>query len=138
MDEELTLSEIYGEDMKFKYTLEGWVLPKYDKFYSKEYKVNYLYIEDHLDELLKLSDVITPKLNLIGGYRQKWNKRHATDVGYDTPTGEHGIYAWYMFFCRAYSRSVEMAFEDDCRMALDIARKYPEHAAIIQKKTKGD
>lgn len=43
-----------------------------------------------------------------------------------------------MLFCRTYSRFVEIAIEDDCRMALDIAWKYPEHAAIIQKKTKGD
>lgn len=138
MDEELTLSEIYGEELKFNHTLEGWILPKYEKYYSQEYAVNHSYLHEHIDELLKLPDVIVPRMGILLIDKEKWNKRRKKDTDFTTPGKEQGIYEWYMLFCRAYSRSVEKAFEDDCRMALDIARKYPEHAAIIQKKTKGD
>lgn len=93
MDEELTLSEIYGEELKFNHTLEGWILPKYEKFYSQEYAVNHSYLHEHIDELLELPDVIVPRMGILLIDKEKWNKRHAIDVGYDTPTGEHGIYA---------------------------------------------
>lgn len=122
----------------FEYTLDGVVFKRYDKFLKNKYEINYEYIENNVHELLELRDVVVPNFFLRGWDTENlFSKRYHEDVAVEG--GQWGIYQWDNIFGHLYDRNPDLNREDEIRMALDIAKKYPEHSDIVQlKEVQGD
>ncbi|ADC45907.1 hypothetical protein mru_0055 [Methanobrevibacter ruminantium M1] len=41
----------------FEYTYDGVLLIEYDTYHYKNYEINRVYLEDHIEKLIKLPDV---------------------------------------------------------------------------------
>lgn len=113
---------------KYEYTLDD-VLSEHYETHVEGVSWSLVYVEDHIEELIKLPDVVVPGLWLptLGKYfaRRLSEEEDAADAG-----GKFGVYIWYYLFDHQ-DRSLEDRKEDDVRLALYIAEKYPEHSEII-------
>ena len=102
-----------------------------------QYFVDVDYLVDHLDELIQLRDVVIPhQLIPLPEVRAAMGERTVEDWEGKRKLNlkkEHGIYMWMELFDREISRSIPEMQEDDIRLALDIAKKYPEHKDIVIK-----
>lgn len=122
----------------FEYTLDGVIFSRYDKFLKNKYEINYEYIENNVQELLELRDVVVPNFFLRGWDTENlFSKRYHEDVAVEG--GQWGIYQWHNIFGHLYERNSDLEREDEIRLALDIAKKYPKHSDIVQlKEVQGD
>lgn len=113
---------------KYKYTLDD-VLSEHYETHVEGVSWSLVYVEDHIEELIKLPDVVVPGLWLptLSEYfaRRLSEEEDAAEAG-----GKFGVYIWYYLFDHQ-DRSFEDRHEDDVRLALYIAEKYPEHSEII-------
>lgn len=110
----------------FEYTLEDVLTRRYDTVYSNKYYVNYGYMVDHVEELILLKDVVIPcSIPPLPKVRELISKRMEED--WET----YGIYRWEEMYSKEVPRSIDEMREDDVRLALDIAKKYPEYSDII-------
>ena len=123
--------------IEFEHTLDGVLFEKYEDSLVGQYFVDLDYLVDHLDELIQLRDVVIPhqmiplpEVRAAMGERtvEDWEGKRKLNL-----KKEHGIYIWMELFDREISRSIPEMQEDDIRLALDIAKKYPEHKDIVIK-----
>lgn len=121
----------------FEYTLDGIIFDSYDKFLKNKYEINQDYIRENIDDLIILRDVVVPNFFLRGwDSKNLFSKRYHEDIDVN---GQLGIYQWHNLFGHFYERNNDLSREDDIRLALDIANKYPEHSEIIcLKEIQGD
>ena len=113
---------------KYEYTLDD-VLSEHYETHVEGVSWSLVYVRDHIEELIKLPDVVVPGLWLptLSEYfaRRLSEEEDAAEAG-----GKFGVYIWYYLFDHQ-DRSFEDRHEDDVRLALYIAEKYPEHSGII-------
>lgn len=118
--------EEMSEDDIFEYTLEDVLNRRYGTVYSNKYYVNWDYILKHIGELIILRDVVVPSFHISD---TKVRKIIAFRRAEDWET--YGIYRWEEMYSRDLPQSIDEMREDEVRLALDIAKKYPEHSEIV-------
>ena len=112
--------------MKTKDSDEDVLTRRYDTVYSNEYYVDYGFMVDHVEELILLKDIVIPcSIPPLPKVRKLISKR--MDEDWET----YGIYRWEEMYSKEVPRSIDEMREDDVRLALDIAKKYPEYSDII-------
>ena len=110
----------------FEYTLEDVLTRRYDILYSNNYYVNWDYITNNINELIILKDVVIPSFHITDA---KLRKLIALRRAEDWET--YGVYRWEEMYSRDLPRTIDEMREDDVRLALHIAKKYPEHSDIV-------
>ncbi|WP_406532503.1 hypothetical protein [Methanobrevibacter sp.] len=121
---------------EFEFTLDNVLKDEYSKYFHANYSINSSYIRSHLEELLKLRNVLIPTIALTFAQKETRKRRHMDDLNVD---GKLGLYQWYNLFSKLHrGQNYEDTKEDHCRMLLDLVKKYPEHSEIIQLKLGGE
>ena len=114
--------------IEFEHTLDGVLFEKYDQPVLGKYLINIDYLDEHLDELIKLRDVVIPhRMFPSAEIRSAVADRTIEDCAGSRKLNlkkEHGIYMWMELFVRDVSRTIDERCEDDIRLALDIVKKY--------------
>ena len=113
---------------KYEYTLDD-VLSEHYETHVEGVSWNWGYVWDHIEELIKLPDVVVPGL-WLPTLREYFARRLSEEEDAAEAGGKFGVYIWYYLFDHQ-DRSLEDRQEDDVRLALYIAEKYPEHSGII-------
>lgn len=117
----------------FEHTYDGVLLIEYDKYYHKNYEINRGYLENHIEELIKLPDAYVHLPGTVGKAKKFISERYELDL--DVANGKLGLYQWYNLFGKFHrGQNYEDTKEDYCRMFLDLVDKYPEHSDIINLK----
>ena len=114
---------------KYEYTLDDVLSEHYETDIEEGILVNIVYVRDHIEELIKLPDVVVPGL-WLPSLRKYFARRLSEEEDAANAGGKFGVYIWYYLFDHQ-DRSLEDRQEDDVRLALYIAEKYPEHSGII-------
>ena len=114
---------------KYEYTLDDVLSEHYETDIEEGILVNMVYVRDHIEELIKLPDVVVPGL-WLPTLRKYFARRLSEEEDAANAGGKFGVYIWYYLFDHQ-DRSLEDRQEDDVRLALYIAEKYPEHSGII-------
>ena len=114
---------------KYEYTLDDVLSEHYETDIEEGILVNIVYVRDHIEELIKLPDVVVPGL-WLPTLRKYFARRLQEEEDAANAGGKFGVYIWYYLFDHQ-DRSLEDRQEDDVRLALYIAEKYPEHSGII-------
>lgn len=114
---------------KYEYTLDDVLSEHYETHIEEGVLVNLDYVWDHIEELIKLPDVVVPGL-WLPSLRKYFARRLSEEEDAANAGGKFGVYIWYYLFDHQ-DRSLEDRQEDDVRLALYIAEKYPEHSGII-------
>ncbi len=114
---------------KYEYTLDDVLSEHYETDIEEGILVNMVYVRDHIEELIKLPDVVVPGL-WLPSLRKYFARRLSEEEDAANAGGKFGVYIWYYLFDHQ-DRSLEDRQEDDVRLALYIAEKYPEHSGII-------
>ena len=114
---------------KYEYTLDDVLSEHYETDIEEGILVNMVYVRDHIEELIKLPDVVVPGL-WLSTLRKYFARRLSEEEDAANAGGKFGVYIWYYLFDHQ-DRSLEDRQEDDVRLALYIAEKYPEHSGII-------
>ena len=114
---------------KYEYTLDDILSEHYETHIEEGVLVNLDYVWDHIEELIKLPDVVVPGL-WLSTLRKYFARRLQEEEDAANAGGKFGVYIWYYLFDHQ-DRSLEDVHEDDVRLALYIAEKYPEHSGII-------
>ena len=113
---------------KYKYTLDD-ILSEHYETHVEGVSWSLVYVRDHIEELIKLPDVVVPGL-WLPTLRKYFARRLSEEEDAANAGGKFGVYIWYYLFDHQ-DRSLEDVHEDDVRLALYIAEKYPEHSGII-------
>ena len=119
----------------FEYTLDGVLEYEYSNYSYENYVINRMYLENHIEELIKLPDVCIYLPATVGKAGKVLHERFNKDI--DVGDGKLGLYQWYNLFSKFRGGTYEDTKEDYCRMLLDLVEKYPEHSDIIIKKEDG-
>ena len=114
---------------KYEYTLDDVLSEHYETDIEEGILVNMVYVRDHIEELIKLPDVVVPYL-WFPSLRKYFARRLSEEEEAAKAGGKFGVYIWYSLFDHQ-DRSFEDTKGDDVRLALYIAEKYPEHSGII-------
>ena len=114
---------------KYEYTLDDVLSEHYETDIEEGILVNMVYVRDHIEELIKLPDVVVPGL-WLSTLRKYFARRLQEEEDAANAGGKFGVYIWYYLFDHQ-DRSLEDVHEDDVRLGLYIAEKYPEHSGII-------
>ncbi len=114
---------------KYEYTLDDVLSEHYETHIEEGVLLNLDYVWDHIEELIKLPDVVVPCL-WLPTLRKYFARRLSEEEDAANAGGKFGVYIWYYLFDHQ-DRSLEDRQEDDVRLALYIAEKYPEHSGII-------
>ena len=114
---------------KYEYTLDDVLSEHYETDIEEGVFVNMDYVWDHIEELIKLPDVVVPYL-WFPSLRKYFARRLSEEEEAAKAGGKCGVYIWYSLFDHQ-DRSFEDTKGDDVRLALYIAEKYPEHSEII-------
>ena len=114
---------------KYEYTLDDVLSEHYETVIVEGVFVNMDYVWDHIEELIKLPDVVVPYL-WFPSLRKYFARRLSEEEEAAKAGGKFGVYIWYSLFDHQ-DRSFEDTKGDDVRLALYIAEKYPEHSEII-------
>lgn len=121
----------------FEYTYDNVLCCEYDRYYHDNYDINRGYLEDHIEELVKLPDVFVHLPGTVGKAKKFIIERYDSDL--EGSDGKLGLYQWHNLFSKLHrGQNYEDTKEDYCRMLLDLVKKYPEHSDIIQLRLGGE
>lgn len=117
----------------FNYTFDSVLQSEYENYFYKHYEINRIYIENHIEELIRLPDVFVHLPGTVGKAKKFISERYELDL--DVSNGKLGLYQWFNLFGKLHrGQNYEDTKEDYCRIFLDLVKKYPEHSDIIQQK----
>ena len=117
----------------FEHTYDSVLLIEYDKYYHNNYEINRSYLENHIEELIKLPDVYVDLPGTVGNAKKFISERYNVDL--NVSDGKLGLYQWCNLFGKIHrGQNYEDTEEDYCRILLDLIEKYPEHSDIITLK----